>query len=234
MGLPIQSAPKYSTVLPSDGREVEFRPFLVKEQKALVLAREAKDTNQSLESIKTLIRAVTFDKVEPNDIPMIDLEWLFIKIRSVSVGETVNLKLVCDVEDCNGTGDVTVDLEEIKVVGEMPEEGTVMISDTVGVTLSMIKVKDIKGIDKLKQDEQIFEILKRSIVTVFDEENVYVASDISESDLNEFIDSLTLSQLQLLGQFFDDAPKLSHTVSYKCNLCGEESTKTLEGLQSFF
>ncbi|SVD92855.1 uncharacterized protein METZ01_LOCUS445709, partial [marine metagenome] len=95
MSLPIQSAPTYTTNLPSDGREVKFRPFLVKEQKILVLAREGEDTRKTLDAVKELIHNVTFEKVVADELPMVDLEWLFIKIRAVSVGEHVTLTLPC-------------------------------------------------------------------------------------------------------------------------------------------
>jgi hypothetical protein len=234
MGLPIQSAPKYTTVLPSDGREVEFRPFLVKEQKTLVLAREGKSVKEQISATKDLVRAVTFEKINPDELPMIDLEWLFLKIRSVSVGETVGLKLVCSDTECRGTGDVQIDLDEIEVTGKMPENNTVMINDEVGVTLQLLKVKNMDGVDKLPQEEQVIEILKRSIVSIFDGENVYNTSEISSSDINEFVDSLTYGQITLLGEWFDQAPKLTKDVSFKCNKCSTEQTRHLEGLQSFF
>ena len=120
-GLPIQSAPTYSCVLPSDGREIKFRPFLVKEQKVLVLARESENAKETLEAVKTLISNVTFGEVNANELPMIDMDYLFIKIRAVSVGETSNIHLNCSNGDCKGSGEVLINLDEVEVVGEVPD-----------------------------------------------------------------------------------------------------------------
>ena len=232
-GLPIQSAPTYRCVLPSDGREIKFRPFLVKEQKVLVLARESENARETLEAVKTLINNVTFGEVDSNELPMIDMEYLFIKIRAVSVGETSEIHLNCSNGDCKGTGEVVVNLDEVKVVGEVPDD-TIMINDDVGIVLKLIRVKDIGGIDELPEAEQVIELLKRSVVRIFDAENVHDISDIASKDLDEFIDNLAFGQLEQLGDFFDKAPKLQKEVEFKCNTCETINTRMLEGLQSFF
>ena len=108
MGLPIQAAPTYRCVLPSDGREITFRPFLVKEQKVLILARESEDSKETLEAVKTLISNVTEGEVNANELPMVDMEYLFIKVRSVSVGEHSTINLNCSNGECRGTGEVSL------------------------------------------------------------------------------------------------------------------------------
>ena len=232
-GLPIQSAPTYTCVLPSDGREIKFRPFLVKEQKVLVLARESENAKETLEAVKTLISNVTFGEVNANELPMIDMEYLFIKIRSVSVGETSDILLNCSNGDCKGSGEVTINLDDVKVEGEFPDD-TIMITDELGLVLKLMKVKDIGGLDELNEADQVIELLKRSIVRIFDAENVHEASDINSKDLDEFIDNLAFGQLEKLGDYFDKAPKLQKEVEFKCNTCETINTRMLEGLQSFF
>ena len=233
MGLPIQTAPTYRCSLPSDGREIEFRPFLVNEQKVLILARESEDSKEILEAVKTLIGNVTNGKVDVNELPMIDMEYLFIKIRAVSVGEHSTINLKCSTADCKGTGEVVINLEEIEAEGEIPDD-TVMINDTVGVVLKLIQVKDIDGIDTLDVGDQMVEIVKRSIVRIFDEESVYEGSETSDKDLNDFVESLSFKQLEVLGGFFDSVPKLKKEVEFKCNICERVHTRMLEGLSSFF
>ena len=198
-----------------------------------MLARESENARDTLEAVKTLINNVTFGEVDSNELPMIDMEYLFIKIRAVSVGETSEIHLNCLNGDCKGTGEVVVNLDEIEVVGEIPND-TIMISDDVGIVLKLIRVKDISGIDELPDAEQVIELLKRSIVRIFDKENVHDISDISSKDLDEFIDNLAFGQLELLGDFFDKAPKLQKEVEFKCNTCETINTRMLEGLQSFF
>ena len=235
MGLPIQSAPTYTCVLPSNGDEVKFRPFLVKEQKVLILARESEDTKQSLNAVKDLISAVTFNKVDADELAMIDLEYLFLKVRAVSVGETIELTLSCKANDCMATEKVQINLDEINAKGEMPSTNTVMISETVGIEVRTPKVKDIKSTNQNQDDVDVgLDVVKNSIVAIFDEEQVYDKSDMGKSDLDEFIDSLTYKQLELLGDWFDDLPKLSHTVEWKCKTCDVENLRELEGINSFF
>mgnify|MGYP001199340699 CR=1 FL=1 len=198
-----------------------------------MLARESDNAKDTLEAVKTLINNVTFEKIDANELAMVDMEYLFIKVRAVSVGETSNIHLNCSNGDCKGTGEVVVNLDEVKVVGEIPDP-TIMINDDVGVVLQLMRVKDISGIEELPEAEQVIELLKRSIVRIFDAENVHEASDISSKDLDEFIDNLAFGQLDTLGEFFDKAPKLQKEVEFKCNTCETINTRMLEGLQSFF
>jgi len=237
MALPIQSAPTYKCTLPSDGREVTFRPFLVKEQKVLVIAKEGEDQSRSLASIKQMIKAVTaFEENEWLDVeklPMFDIEYLFIKIRAVSVGETVKLNLPCKDKDCNGSGEVTINLDEVQVTKSKGIEPKVMINDNLGVVLRYPDWGLMEQVNKMPADQQPFEMLKQCITEIFDEENVYDTDDVSKQELNEFVDSLTFPQMEQLGAYFDDMPKVYMDVDFTCS-CGKKQSRTMEGLQSFF
>ena len=239
MAIPIQAAPTYLLELPSNGREIKYRPFLVKEQKVLTIAKESEDARQQMRSIRDMLVAVTQEFPENkdlniDDLPMYDIEYLFINIRKVSVGETVELSLKCREEDCNGTGKVSINLEDIHVSEEDERDSTVMINDEVGVILRDPKFGDMKKFSNVDDVEQPVEVLKNSIVTIFDAENTYEADDISNKDLSDFVDSLTFPQLEMLGGYFDKMPKLSHEVDYTCNTCGKEQGTILQGLSSFF
>lgn len=239
MAIPIQAAPTYLLELPSNGREIKYRPFLVKEQKVLTIAKESEDARQQMRSIRDMLVAVTQEFPENKDFkiddcPMYDIEYLFINIRKVSVGETVELSLKCREEDCNGTGKVSINLEDIHVSEEDERDSTVMINDEVGVVLRDPKFGDMKKFSNVDDVEQPVEVLKNSIVTIFDAENTYEADDISNKDLSDFVDSLTFPQLEMLGGYFDKMPKLSHEVDYTCNTCGKEQGTILQGLSSFF
>ena len=233
MGLPIQSAPTYKTVLPSDGREVKFRPFLVKEQKVLMLAKEGEDQEESLEAVKNMINTVTFGEVDSNELAMLDLEWLFIQIRSKSVGESATVKMKCQENDCSGTGDALINFETVEVNGEIPDN-TIMISDDVGVVLRLLKVGDTKGVAEMPENEIIFYLLNKSVDRIFDSESVYERNDITDEDVDEFIENLTMDQLGKLSNFFENAPKLQKEVEFKCEICGTKQSRVLQGLQNFF
>ena len=233
MALPKQTAPKYTCILPSDGREIEYRPFLVKEQKVLLLAQEQEDDKAMFSAVQDLVEACTYGKLKSTQLAVIDMEYLFLKIRAKSVGETANLQVSCHDKKCDGHGEVVINLDDVEVVGDEPEN-KIMINDEVGIELAYPKVKDIEGLDKLDQRTQTIEMLKRSIVSIFDENQVYMAVDTSEQELTEFVENLTVSQLEDVTKFFDAIPRLQKEVVAECKLCGKDIKKKVVGLQNFF
>ena len=235
MGLPIQTAPSYMTELPSDGREVKFRPFLVKEQKILVLARESENFAEQMNAIRELISNVTYGKCIVDDMYSVDVEWLFLRVREKSVGEEVKATYKCGEDGCDGTGRAVIDLSKIDTVGEIPESKTIQINDEVGVVVGLPKFKDVSDINpNIEPEANVLRVVSKSIEKIFSGDQVFDKADMDEADLDEFIGSLTFDQLGKLGAFFDDAPKLATDVQFKCNTCGKEQIKHLTGLQNFF
>lgn len=234
MALPIQSTPTYRTVLPVSGQDIEYRPFLVKEQNILVQAKEGADAKQTMQSVKKLLQAVTNDKIVIEELPTTDLEWLFIQVRKVSVGDTSKLMFPCVNRECPHTKEVTLSLDDIQPEGEIPQDFTVMITDTVGLTLSIPNVAGVEKVADLKEEAQTVELIKESIVNIFDEENVYEGADLTKLERDEFVDSLTFPQLELLGKWFDQLPKLTTTLEWDCDECATRNEQKLEGIQSFF
>ena len=232
MALPKQSAPKYTCILPSDGREIEYRPFLVKEQKVLLLAQEQEDDAAMFRAVQDLITNVCED-VKSETLPVIDMEWLFLKIRSKSVGETANIKLSCTDPKCDGHGEAVVNLDDVEVVGDQPEN-KIMLNDEIGIELRYPRVSDVNQVQGKDQATQTLEMLKNSIVTIFDEENVYPTADASTNELNEFVEGLTMQQLEKITTYFDSIPSLQLDVESKCTTCGRELKTTAKGINSFF
>lgn len=234
MALPKQTAPKYKCILPSDGSEVEFRPFLVKEQKVLMLAQEQEKEEAMFVAVQDLIEAVTFGKVKSKQLPGIDMEYLFLKVRSVSVGETATVTLSCHDPKCEGgNGEAVVNLDDVEVVGDEPEH-KIMISDELGIELRYPRISDVEATQHLEGGAQTIEMLKQCMVTIFDEEEVYTVRDSSTNELNEFVETLTMTQLELLTTFFQGIPVLKKEVETECKVCGKEIRTELVGLQSFF
>ena len=232
MALPKQTAPKYTCILPSDGREIEYRPFLVKEQKVLLLAQEQEDDAAMFRAVQDLITNVCED-VKSETLPVIDMEWLFLKIRSKSVGETANIKLSCTDPKCDGHGEAVVNLDDVEVVGDQPES-KIMLNDEIGIELRYPRVSDVNQVQGKDQATQTLEMLKNSIVTIFDEENVYPTADASTNELNEFVEGLTMQQLEKITAYFDSIPSLQLDVESKCTTCGKELKTTAKGINSFF
>ena len=233
MALPKQATPKYKCILPSDGTEVEFRPFLVKEQKVLMLAQEEESDEAMLKAVQELISSVTEGKVKPKSLPVIDMEYLFLKIRSKSVGETAKLKVSCTDQKCEGTGDVVVNLDDVEVVGDAPEN-KVMINDEIGVELRYPRMSDVEATQGLGEGTSTIEMLKLCMVNIFDQEEVHRVSDASTNELNEFVETLTMNQLELISDYFNSIPVLEHEVQTKCGTCDRELTTLIKGLQNFF
>ena len=233
MALPKQSAPKYTCILPSDGTEVEYRPFLVKEQKNLLLAQEQDNEKAMFKAVQDLIESVTFGKVKTQAMPVIDMEYLFLKIRSKSVGETANIKVTCTDPKCDGTGEAVVNLDDVEVVGDEPDT-KIMISDELGIELRYPRIMDLEKAQGLDPAASTIEMLKNSMVTIFDEEEVYTVADASTNELNEFVESITMTQLELLTEFFNSIPALEIDVESQCNKCQRDITTKLRGLNSFF
>ena len=232
MALPKQTAPKYTCILPSDGREIEYRPFLVKEQKVLLLAQEQEDDAAMFRAVQDLITNVCED-VKSETLPVIDMEWLFLKIRSKSVGETANIKLSCTDPKCDGHGEAVVNLDDVEVVGDRPES-KIMLNDEIGIEMRYPRVSDVNQVQGKDQATQTLEMLKNSIVTIFDEENVYPTADASTNELNEFEEGLTMQQLEKITTYFDSIPSLQLDVESKCTTCGRELKTTAKGINSFF
>lgn len=232
MALPKQTAPKYTCILPSDGREIEYRPFLVKEQKVLLLAQEQEDDAAMFRAVQDLITNVCED-VKSETLPVIDMEWLFLKIRSKSVGETANIKLSCTDPKCDGHGEAVVNLDDVEVVGDQPES-KIMLNDEIGIEMRYPRVSDVNQVQGKDQATQTLEMLKNSIVKIFDEENVYPTADASTNELNEFVEGLTMQQLEKITAYFDSIPSLQLDVESKCTTCGRELKTTAKGINSFF
>lgn len=233
MALPKQSSPKYKCILPSDKREVEYRPFQVKEQKVLMMAQEQEDDAAMFRAVKDLIGSVTFGKVKADTLPILDMEYLFLKIRSKSIGETANIVVNCNDSECNGSGEAVINLDDVEVVGEEPDN-KIMISDELGVELRYPRISDVQEEDQGNSALSTLELLKSCIVTIFDEEEVYTVADASTNELNEFVDSLSMNQLNLITEYFDSLPSLEKKVTTECGTCGKEINALVKGLQSFF
>ena len=236
MPLPIIETPKYTVTIPSTQKEVEIRPYLVKEEKVLMLALESNDSKTVLQAVKDVVRACTFEKVNPNDLSIVDLEYIFLKLRSVSVGETANVKLKCQTEGCGEAIETTVDLNTIEVVRSGNVSNQIPLTDKVGVTMQPISVKSMNrlNVDGANKSEAVTQMIAASIEAIYDDKGVYRAEDQTIEDLNKFVDSLSSSHLNKIREWIEAQPKLSKDVEYSCKKCGKQSKLTLNGLQAFF
>lgn len=234
MALPIIEVPKYSVTIPSTGDNVVFRPYLVKEEKILMIAMESENQEQVLRAVKEIIAACTFNKVNVETLAMFDLEYVFLNLRAKSVGEVSKLGLKCT--ECQTSNEVEIHLDTLKVT--MPEEdfSTVMITDKVGVKLRYPTVKDatvLSKSDATGADAAIKTIIA-CIDNIFDDERVYPAKDHTPKELEQFVDSLNAEQFGRMQKFFESMPALEETVKYDCTNCGHHNELLIKGLANFF
>jgi hypothetical protein len=229
MPLPVLETTTYNLVVPSTKKKLKYRPFLVKEEKILMIAQESKDPSQIESSIKEIIEACTFGKMDVDSLMTYDLEYILLKLREKSVGESSEFSLSC--KKCGAKNKVTVNLNDVVV--DFPEtvpDSNRELSKGVGITLSPVSIKRLGNI----HENDINSIISTVIESIYDEENVYHVDSVSKKELDTFIDSFTHKNLEDIQNFIKNQPTLKHTVTFKCSECGHENTYTLEGIQSFF
>tara|TARA_B100000575_G_C23072602_1_gene617884 strand:- start:442 stop:1149 length:708 start_codon:yes stop_codon:yes gene_type:complete len=234
MALPQVNSSRYSVFVPGLNKEVEFRPYLVKEEKILMMAMESSDQKQILGAIKDVIEACVFDNINVNNLAVFDLEILFLHLRAKSVGERINVNMKCQGKDCGVETPIEIDLEDIKAPSIEPEDKIVMLSDEIGMTLRYPSFKDIQKFDPeyLEKIDGIMELLVLCIENIFDTEEVYENS--TNKEKMEFIENLNTDQFQTISKFFDGMPSLKHDVEFTCIKCEKENKVELRGIQSFF
>ena len=234
MALPKLDTPTYSLVLPSTGQEIKYRPFLVKEQKLLMMAQESKEQTNISETMSNVISSCTFNNINPNQIPLFDIEYIFLKIRSKSVGETQEIRVLCP-DDGETYGNVTLNLDEIEVQMTEGHTNEINLTDKIKIIMKYPQLKDMRGLDSIDtvQTEQIFSIMKYCIWEVHDGDKVYNRVDISDKDIEEFIDSFDNQQVESILNFFQTMPKIRHPVKVINPKTKVESELVLEGLESF-
>ena len=234
MALPKLNTPTYSLELPSTNKEIKYRSFLVKEQKLLMMAQESNDDKQIYNAMSNIIKSCTFGIVDAETSPLFDIEYVFLKLRAKSVGETVKLRVLCT-DDNETYAEISINLEDIGVQISEKHTNEIVITDDIKIVMRYPILKDMKGLlgTKTSSMEQIFSILKTCIWEVHDGEQVHNRVDISDKDIEEFVDSLNTSQFELVSKFFETMPKLRHIVKVKNPKTEVENEIVLEGLESF-
>jgi len=235
MALPKLQSQVYELEQPSTGEKIKYRPFLVKEQKVLMMASESGDEKQIRDSLAGIISSCTFEKVDPFTVPMFDVEFLFLRIRGKSVGEKIELNLLCP-DDGETRVKTTLNLEDVGVNQKLGHTSEISITDKIKIIMRYPTLNDMVGMSGEKEAgfDEVLSMMKRCIQEVHDEETVHCKVDMSESDLTEFIESLTTEQFQGLADFFDTMPKVAHSIDVTNPKTKKKGEVVIEGIQSFF
>ena len=233
MALPKIAAPSYELTVPSTEKTVKFRPFLVKEEKLLLLANESDEETEMIGAIRQIITNCTFEKLNVDDLALFDLEYVFLKIRAKSVGEVVNLKLLCE-DDGETYADVTINLDDVGIVWNEEHTNHIEMTDDIGLMMRYPQFDLIDMGGQGGETEYIFKMIKSCINQVYEGETIHERSDFTDKDLDAFIESLTSEHFQKLQVFFETMPRLRHEVKFKNPKTKKQNKMTLEGMQSFF
>ena len=243
MGLPIIAVPNYQLTIPSSGEVMNYRPFLVKEEKILLIAMESDDEVQMTSAIKNIIENCVKNKVDVDNMPMFDIEYIFLQLRAKSKGEEIDMSFPC--EKCKKPIPIKVDLSKVEVTRTEGHTNKIPLSEDVGVMMKYPSMEIQKQIKEDKTEvENIFSTIISCIDSIWDKETVYSTKDHTAEELNTFLESLPDNSFTKIQKFFDTVPKLKHEFELKCiskngkgkkaSICGWKDTKTLEGLGSFF
>ena len=235
MALPKLDTPTYTLELPSTGEEIKYRPFLVKEQKTLLILQESEDKRDIINGLQKIVTDCTFDKLNMSKMPIFDFEYLFLKIRCKSVGETAELNLTCP-DDNVTTVPVTINLDEIDVQVTEEHTDTIKITDNISMILRWPTVYDVGDVEMTSDNlvDNVIALLKKCITQINEGDTVHNRHDLNSEELDEFIDSLPTDAFEDVGKYFETMPQLLHVVNITNPNTKVDSEIVIQGLESFF
>jgi hypothetical protein len=239
MALPTIGIPTYETTLPSDGRIVKYRPFLVKEEKILLLALETSDKKGQYKALKQILKNCILSDITVEKLPVFDVEYLFVQIRGKSVGETLEPTVMCPV--CKTSGKLKIALSEVNM-GNTKQETPykVMLSDkeNIGITLVYPSMEMMEDIDPEKassgDSETVFKLVAKSIDQIFEADKTHNPKDYTEKELLSFIETIPSNSFKKIIDFVSAMPRVQKEVAFKCPTCGTEKLVILKGIEDFF
>ena len=245
MALPKVSTPTYELTIPSSGEKVSYRPFLVKEEKTLLMAMESKDTTAMTKAMQDIITACTDGEVNPKDLAPYDLEFFFLQLRGRSVGEIIevnaprppNFAACCEEATEEDICELSINIDDIKVDTSKIKPSKIEISDKIGIKMKFPEIDAIQkysSIEGAMKAADIFKLIIECIEYIWDGDEIFKAKDSTKKELNDFLDSLNTQQFNKIKDFFESMPRLSHDVDWVCPKCEKSKPLTLMGIDAFF
>jgi len=241
--LPKIDVPIYDVQLPLTKKKIRYRPFLVKEEKLLMMAMEANDIKGVTTTIKQIVNNCILDEVDVEKLPVTDIEFLFLQLRARSVSEIVELSYKCNntlkddegnEKTCNHIVKFDFNIFDIKPAFDEKHTNKIELSPELGVVMRYPTFESIELIEDGNDVSKVFSILTTCVDYIYDKDNIYYAKDVTAEELNEFIDGMTRDQFEKVKDFFDTMPKLKKNVDFKCGKCGYSENIEIEGIQNFF
>lgn len=236
MALPLLNIAKHDLKLPSSGDKIQYRPFLVKEEKVLLQAMEGEDEKEIIKALKQLItQCVDTEGFKVDNIAMVDLEYIFLRMRAKAVGEVSTVNFTHKPGKCDGVIKVEIDLTKVEPTKNKNETDLVKITDEVQVRMVPPTVKALANLDSSKsQIDAAFGTIRDCITEIYFNEELFSVQDHTTKEVDDFINSLSSNQFSKLRDYFDNLPVLKHDIEYTCPKCNETETQTIQGVASFF
>jgi hypothetical protein len=237
MALPMSNTPTYTLTIPSSGKEIKYRPFLVREEKALMIAQQSEDPVTMVNTLKDVIKSCVVDKINPDELATFDIEYIFTQLRAKSVGETIDLLFPCDVcDDEKARVKISFDITNLQVEKSPDHQANVHLFGDVGVVMKYPTMQILKKLENLDTEnlDDLFKIVAECIDYIYQGDELFYGKEQSQEELLDFINNLTSEQFSKVQKFFETMPRLKQNVDYTCPVCSREHHKVLEGLQSFF
>ena len=232
MALPKINNVLYDLDLPSSGEMIEYRPFLVKEEKILLMALEGKDEKEMVKAIKQIItQCVATEKFNVNKLAIVDLEYLFLNIRGKAVGDVSTISLE---HKCGEVISLDIDLSKVEIVNNENISDLVNLTEDIMIRLKPPSLDNVIGVANKNQIDVVMEIVRECLVEIIQGKDIFSAQDHTREELDEFLNSLNSGQFQNIQNYYESLPKMRQVITYTCPHCGKTETETLEGLASFF
>ena len=243
MALPKVSTPTYELIVPSTGEKVSYRPFLVKEEKTLLMAAEDQNISTITKAMRDIISSCTEGEVDLKNLAPYDIEYIFLQLRGKSIGDviTLNLKkpdsIECEESECPGSTEIKIDIDDIKIDTSSIVDSKIELTEDIGIKLGFPQLESIqkyttKGGGMVA--DGVFKMINDCIEYIWEGKEIYKAKDATKKELNDFIESLNTVQFNKIRDFFESMPRLKHEITWTCSKCDKSAPLLLEGIDSFF
>lgn len=237
MALPVNNSVTYNLTIPSTGQNVKFRPFLIKEEKALLVAQQSESPKVMMDTLKSVIKDCIKDEINVEELATFDLEYIFLQLRAKSVGEIVELNLKCDTcEDIKAVSPVNIDLTSLEVEKNPDHSNQIALFDDVGVLMKYPSLETIEKLGSIGDGDfdKLFDVIAQCIDSIYTTDEIFKTKEQTKQDIIDFLNNLTSDQFAKIQKFFETMPKLRKEISYVCPVCNKQHDKVLEGIGSFF
>ena len=243
MALPKVSTPTYELIVPSTGEKVSYRPFLVKEEKTLLMAAEDQNISTITKAMRDIISSCTEGEVDLKNLAPYDIEYIFLQLRGKSIGDVINLNLKkpdsieCEESECPGSTEIKIDIDDIKIDTSSIVDSKIELTKDIGIKLGFPQLESIqkyttKGGGMVA--DGVFKMINDCIEYIWEGKEIYKAKDATKKELNDFIESLNTVQFNKIRDFFESMPRLRHEITWTCSKCDKSAPLLLEGIDSFF